>query len=244
MKVWTFIVALPAAMAFAAPAVAQKDIIAGEYMSAARPPQIEVTPNVMVSRHIYRVNDNEAPFFNFQTARALPPEDEDYVTTVLEQVPDRAEAARMVGASAWRSLLIGKDLEAAGRRLNQAFLIDARESIVYHGYAALVSERFQDYSFADELMRIAARMNAPASTLNADHGRILLLADRPKDARPYLEKGIRDEPDWAVPRANLAIAVYLSGNPKEACRLIRDVRGREREAMDRDLEMLRARAKC
>ncbi|WP_210484342.1 tetratricopeptide repeat protein [Microvirga antarctica] len=238
--------AVVAAMLLGQPVHAQvphgpKPIIAPEYVT---PPKAEVTKGVSVTKRTYSVADNEAPFFNFTKNRRLPAEDEDFVTTVLQQVPDRAEAAAIVIKGLNVTLRNGVQLAAAGRRLNQAFLIDPSLSAVYQGYAILVTFRFQDFRYADELMTLAAGLKRPEPTLNADHGRILILAGRPKDARPYLEKAVRDAPEWAVPRANLATAVYLSGDAKEACRLAEEVHGHEIELMVQDMKTLKARAQC
>ena len=111
------------------------------------------------------------------------------------QIPDRAVAARYAAEAGWKEFRAKKDIAAATMRFNQAFLLDPRESIVYQCFAVAVAERFRDYDYADELFRLAATLNSPAITLNGDHGRMLLVAGRLREAKPLFEKGIRDNPD-------------------------------------------------
>ncbi len=241
MRMIAALVAFALELCAVAPAGAQ--IIAPGY-DGTELGKVQVAKGVSVTRHAYRVPDNEAPFFNFAKDRQMPPSDESYVRTVLDKVQDRAEAARMLAASATVSLLQGKDAPAAGRRLNQAFLIDAQQSLVYHGYAILVSEHFHDHKFADELMRVAARMNSPDPSLIADHGSVLLDLDRPTEARLLLERAAKANPNSGRVRANLALAVYLTGDRTRACHLLADVTDQDVVGHERDLELLRRRVKC
>ena len=235
---WVLAVALPV---IGQPVGAQ--IIAREYTEQVGA-KVEIAKGVSVTRKVYPIPDDEAPFFNFSKNRETSPSDADYAATVLDQVPDREAAARMIAESAARSLLVGKDVAAAGRRYNQAFLIGPHLSIVYHGFAVLVAERFQDYKFAEELMRIAARMKSPDPSLNSDYGSLLLLRDRPREAKPFLEKAVKDLPNSAQARANLALALYQTGDAKRACRLMADVHEADLPGKGRDLRIFLRRAKC
>jgi Flp pilus assembly protein TadD len=87
-------------------------------------------------------------------------------------------------------------------------------------------------------------MRSPAKTLSADHGRMLLIAGRPREARALLERGVRDNPDWAVPKSNLAFAVLQTGDAAEACRLAAQVSGRDLASVERDLALVKQQAKC
>jgi Tfp pilus assembly protein PilF len=207
--------------------------------------KVEVAPGVTVTRRTYSVPANEAPFYNFVERSAGQKESDDrLIAEVLEVVPDRSSAAQQVIGRGWQALISQQDYATAAKRFNQAFLLDPRASGVYHGLAAVAESRFRDFGFADELFRIAARMDSPARTLSADHGRMLLIAGRPHEAKPLLERGVRDNPDWAVPQSNLAFALLQTGNAAEACRVAAKVTGRGLAAVERDLVLLKQQANC
>ena len=143
-----------------------------------------------------------------------------------------------------RAFLAQNDVATAAKRFNQAYLLDPQQSGIYHGFALVVATRFNDFAYADELFRLAARMKSPALPLRADHGRMLLIAGRPAEAKPLLEQAVKDIPDWAVPRMNLAWAIFQTGSRDEACRLAAQVRGEQMENVERDLTLLRQKAGC
>jgi Flp pilus assembly protein TadD len=205
----------------------------------------EVSPGVSVSRKTYRVPDNEAPFFNFvEKTEAQKAADRKLVDAVLERVPDRSRAAGTAIAAGMRAFLSANDIATAAKRFNQGYLLDPRQSGVYHGFALIAAARFNDFGYADELFRVAARMKSPAPPLRADHGRMLLIAGRPVEARPLLEQAVKDTPDWAVPRMNLAWATLHSGDRVDACRLAMLVKGRDLESVERDLALFNQKAGC
>ncbi len=78
----------------------------------------------------------------------------------------------------WTSDQAGRVREAA-IRFNQAFLISPEQSTVYHGFAVIAQARFKDLDAADELFKIALKQPNPMKALNADYGRLLLIAKRP-----------------------------------------------------------------
>jgi len=156
-----------------------------------------VAPGVLVSRKTYPAPDNEKN-------EAQKAADRQLAEGVLQQVPDRAKAAGLALAAGHRAFMESNDPATAAKRFNQAHLLDPQHSGIYHGFAMVVAARFKDFDYADELFRVAARMKSPNPSLKADHGRMLLIAGRPSDAKPVLEQAIRDTPDWAVPRMNLA----------------------------------------
>jgi Flp pilus assembly protein TadD len=212
--------------------------------TAAQAQKVQVAPGVTVTRKIYPAPANEAPFFNFTEKTAhQKAADDSFVTEALKRVPDRAKAAQMTVGAGWQALM-GGDFATAARRFNQAFLLDPKVSGIYHGFAAVAASRFRDFDFADELFRIAAGLNSPARTLSADHGRILLMAGRPREAKPLLERAVGDNPDWAVPKSNLAMAVLQMGDTAEACRLAAQVTGRDLASVERDLGLLKQQANC
>ena len=147
-------------------------------------------------RHEARLSgpDNEAPFFNFAKDRQMPPSTR--VTSAPFSTRFRTARKRLACSQPLPPfpffMVRMPPLPAGG--YNQAFLIDAQQSLVYHGYAILVSEHFHDHKFADELMRVAARMNSPDPSLIADHGSVLLDLDRPTEARLLLERAAKANP--------------------------------------------------
>jgi Tfp pilus assembly protein PilF len=205
----------------------------------------EVAPDVSVSRKTYPVPANEAPFFNFaEKTEGQKAADQKLVAAVLERVPDRSRAAGTAIDAGMRAFLGENDVATAAKRFNQAYLLDPQQSGIYHGFAMVAEARFKDFAYADELYRVAARMKSPSASLRADHGRMLLIAGRPGEAKPLLEQAVKDTPDWAVPRMNLAWATLQTGNRDEACRLAAQVKGKQMENVERDLALLRQKAGC
>jgi Tfp pilus assembly protein PilF len=213
--------------------------------ASAQAQKAEVAPGVSVTRKTYRVPDNEAPFFNFiEKTQAQKASDQKLVDAMLERGPDRSRAARTAIDAGMRAFLSDNDIATAAKRFNQAYLLDPQHSGVFHGFALVAAARFNDFDYADELFRLAARMKSTAPPLRADHGRMLLIAGRPAEAKVLLEQAVRDTPDWAVPRMNLAWATLQTGNRAEACRLITQVKGQDLESVERDLALFKQKADC
>ena len=122
----------------------------------------------------------------------------------------------------WALFFEGKRDEAA-RRFNQAFLLDPRQSSVYHSFAAIADEKFNDRAYAEELFLIAKALPNPMIMLNAEYGRFLVKMGRPKEARPVLEQAIIDVPNFSGAWANLGYARLQAGerhrHRREAARL-------------------------
>ncbi len=211
----------------------------------AQPQKVEIAPGASVSRKTYRVPANEAPFFNFaEKTEAQKASDQKLVDAVLERVPDRSRAAGTAIDAGMRAFLSDNDTATAAKRFNQAYLLDPQQSGVYHGFALIAAARFNDFDYSDELFRLAARMKSPAPPLRADHGRMLLIAGRPAEAKTLLEQAMKDTPEWAVPRMNLAWATLQSGHRDDACRLIAQVKGQDLESVERNLALFKQKAGC
>ncbi len=220
-------------------------LLAAAVPAFAQAQNAEVAPGVSVSRKTYRVPANEAPFFNFiEKTEAQKASDQRLVDAVLEKVPDRAKAAGTAINAGMRAFLSDNDIATAAKRFNQAYLLDPQQSGVYHGFALVAAARFNDFDYADELFRLAAGMKSPARPLRADHGRMLLIANRPAEAKTVLMQAVKDAPDWAVPRMNLAWATLQTGNRDEACRLVIQVKGQDLESVERDLALFKQKAGC
>jgi Tfp pilus assembly protein PilF len=206
---------------------------------------VEVAPGVQVTKKTFPVPINEAPFFGF--ADKTPEQrsaDERFVTALVQAVGSRQAASVETIKRGWSAINSGNVAEAA-QRFNQAFLLAPEQSAVYHGYAAVVQIRFNDFAFADELFRVARKQPNPSKNLNADYGRFLLIAARPRDAQPVLEQAVTDAPDFADAWSNLAFARVQNGDRAAACAAAEEAAKRNPSAnVSRDLALLKSNAQC
>jgi len=206
---------------------------------------VEVAPGVQVTKRTYSAPSSEQPFFGFvvktSEQRAA---DESFVKAMLEAVGTREKAFDEATSRGWRAISKGNPAEAA-KRFNQAFLLAPEQSAVYHGFAAVAQIRFRDTDFADELFRIARKQPNPLKSLNADYGRVLLIAKRPREAQPVLEQAVKDTPDLRDAWTNLAWARLQNGDPAAAC-VAADEAARQRPSgnANTDLTAVRSSAQC
>jgi Tfp pilus assembly protein PilF len=206
---------------------------------------VEIAPGVQVTKRSYAAPIKEQPFFGFTDKTAAQREEDDkFVKALVQAAGTREKALDVVVKRGWRALGSGKYPEAA-LRFNQAFLVAPEQSVVYHGLAAIAQIRFNDLEFAEELFRIAARQPNPLKILNADYGRVLLVAKRPKDAQPVLEQAVRDTPDFGDAWINLAHARLQNGDRDAACAAA-DVAMKQRPSSNASVDLVRLRndAQC
>lgn len=206
---------------------------------------VEVAPGVQVTKRTYSAPVNEQPFFGFvvKTSAQLAA-DESFVKALVQAVGTREKAFDETTKRGWRAISAGNVAEAA-QRFNQAFLLAPEQSGVYHGFAAVVQIHFHDADFADELFRIARRQPNPLKTLNADYGRGLLIAKRPREAQPVLEQAVKDTPDFGDAWTNLAWARLQNGDAAAACAAVAEaVKQRPSDNANADLSALRSSAQC
>lgn len=206
---------------------------------------VEVAPGVRVTKKTYSAPVNEQPFFGF--VAKTPPmleADEKFKTTVLQLAGGRQKAFDETTRRAWDFFFAG-NLVDASRRFNQAYLLDPAQSGIFHGFALIVLTRFNDAEYAEELLKIARTQPNPSKSLNADYGRFLLMAKRPRDALPVLEQAVKDNPDLATGWSNLGFARQLNGNDAGACAAATEAARHAPPAnVQADLELLRSKAKC
>jgi Tfp pilus assembly protein PilF len=184
---------------------------------AAATETVEVAPGVQVTKRTYTAPINEQPFFGFAVKdSAQQAADAKFVNAIIQAAGTREKAFEETAKRGWRAVNAGRMGEAA-QRFNQAFLISPEQSAVYQGFAAVAQARFRDLDATEELYRIALRQPLPMKALNADYGRFLLIAKRPKDAQPVLEQAVKDAPDFADAWTNLAWARFQNGDPAAAC---------------------------
>ncbi|SEP12961.1 tetratricopeptide repeat protein [Rhodopseudomonas pseudopalustris] len=211
----------------------------------ARADAVEVAPGVQVTRKTYSAPVNQQPFFGFA---AKTPEqraaDEKFVSALVAATGSRQKAFEETSLRGWRAISKGNASEAA-LRFNQAYLLAPDESAVYHGFAIVAMMRFNDIDYADELFKRARKQPHPLKPLLADHGRALLIAKRPQEARAVLEQAIADTPDLADAWSNLGFARLQAGDAAAACAAA-DEAGKRKPSSNvaSDLALLRNTAQC
>ena len=207
---------------------------------SARAETVEIAPGVQVTKRSYAAPINEQPFFGFADKTAAQREaDDKFVQALLQAVGTREKALDETTKRGWRALASGKPGEAA-LRFNQAYLVSPEQSRVYHGLALIAQTRFNDIAFADELFRIAQKQPNPLKMLNADYGRLLLIAKRPKDAQPVLEQAVKDTPDFGDAWVNLAQARLQNGDRDAACAAA-DEAMKQRPSSNASVDLVRLR---
>ncbi|MGB8399149.1 tetratricopeptide repeat protein [Bradyrhizobium sp.] len=206
---------------------------------------VEVAPGVQMTKRTYSAPVNEPPFYGFIVKNsARQAADESFVKALIQAVGTREKAFDETTKRGWIAIGAGNAAEAA-QRFNQAFLLAPEQSRVYHGFAAVAQVRFNDTDFADELFRIARKQPNPLKTLNADYGRLLLIAKRPREAQPVLEQAVKDTPDFGDAWTNLAWARLQNGDPAAACAAVDEaVKQRPSGSANADLSALRSSAQC
>jgi predicted Zn-dependent protease len=211
----------------------------------ARAETVEVAPGVQVTKRSYNAPINEQPFYGFAVKTAAQREaDEKFISAVVEAAGSRDKAYEETTKRAWRAVIAGKAPEAA-MRFNQAFLLAQEPSELYHGMALVALMRFSDPVAAEELFAIARKQPKPLKMLNADYGRFLLVAKRPREAQPVLEQAVLDAPDVGDAWSNLAQARLANGDRAAAC-VAAEAAGKRRPSANasKDLSTLVASAKC
>ena len=206
---------------------------------------VEVAPGVQVTKRTFAAPINEQPFFGFAVKNSEEKAaDDKFVSAIIEATGSREKAFEEATKRAWRAINAGKMGEAA-QRFNQAFLLSPERSGVYHGFAAIAQIRFRDMDAADELFRIALKQPHPVKALNADYGRFLLIAKRPRDAQPVLEQAVKDAPDFGDAWTNLAVARFQNGDPTGACAAAEEAaKQRPSNNSGSDLTAVRNAAQC
>lgn len=206
---------------------------------------VEVAPGIKVTKRTFPAPGKEQPFFGFaQKTDAQREEDDRFVKALVQAAGTREKALDEVVKRGWRALGSGKYPEAA-LRFNQAYLVAPEQSVVYHGLAAIAQIRFNDLDFAEELFRVAQKQPNPLKMLNADYGRVLLVAKRPKEAQPVLEQAVKDTPDFGDAWINLAHARLQNGDRDAACAAA-DVAMKQRPSSNAAVDLVRLRndAQC
>jgi Tfp pilus assembly protein PilF len=207
---------------------------------------VEVAPGVRVTKKTFNAPLNEQPFYGFTEFSAQQrAANEEFVKGALDVTGgDRKKAVDEIVTRGWVSFFEGK-LDEAARRFNQAFLVDPQQSSVYHSFAAIADERFNDRAYAEELFVIARALPNPMIMLNADYGRFLVKMGRPREARPLLEQAIIDAPNFATAWANLGFVRLAAGDQTGGCAAVNKALELEVSASSRaQYTALALRAQC
>jgi Tfp pilus assembly protein PilF len=206
---------------------------------------VEVAPGIQVTKKTFSGPSNEQPFFGFVVKDAAQQAaDEKFVKAMIEAVGTREKAFEETTKRAWRAVTKGNAGEAA-QRFNQAFLLAPEQSGVYHGFAVIAQMRFRDNDFADEMFKVARKQPNPLKSLNADYGKMLLIAKRPREAQAVLEQAVKDAPDFRDAWTNLAWARLQTGDAVAACAAADEaVKQRPSGNSNTDLTALRSSAQC
>ncbi len=214
-------------------------------MGPATAETIEVAPGVQVTKRTFSGPTNEQPFFGFVAKDAAQKAaDEKFVKAMLDAVGTREKAFEEATKRGWRAVTKGNSAEAA-QRFNQAFLLAPEQSGVYHGFAVIAQMRFRDNDFADEMFRIARKQPNPLKSLNADYGKMLLIARRSREAQEVLEQAVKDAPDLRDAWTNLAWARLQNGDAVAACAAADEaVKQRPSGDANSDLTAVRSSAQC
>jgi len=211
----------------------------------ARADSVDVAPGVQVTKKTYPGPANQQPFFGFA---AKTPEqraaDDTFVNDLVAATGSRQKAFDEASLRGWRALSKGNASEAA-LRFNQAYLLAPEESAIYHGFAIVAMMRFNDIDYADELFKRARRQPHPLKPLLSDHGRALLIAKRPQEARVVLEQAVVEAPELADAWSNLGFARLQSGDASGACAAADEAATRKPSTtVASDLAQLRRTAAC
>jgi hypothetical protein len=214
-----------------ASAVCIAALIAAGYSLPASAETVELAPGVQVTKRTFKAPVNEQPFFGFvEKTDAQRAADEKFVKDLVQAAGSREKALDEVTKRGWRALATGKYNEAA-LRFNQAYLVAPEQSVVYHGLAVIAQIRFNDLDFAEELFRIAGKQPNPLKVLNADYGRVLVAARKPKQAQPVLEQAVKDTPDFGDARCVGQSSPRPPAEWRPRCRLCGCQRGDETAAV-------------
>ncbi len=221
-------------------------LLLGCLASGATAQMVEVAPGIRVTKKTYNAALNEQPFYGFMDKdRKIQEIDKKLVDEVIAKVGSKEKGAETAIRSGWTALASG-DYAVAGRRFNQAYLIDPKQSAVYHSFAVLADARFNDPAYAEELFKVAKELLNPLPHFNGDYGRFLLMQRRPREALPLLEKAAVDQPKDSVFWSNLGFARLQNGDQKGAC--VAAVEAKRHlpppNIESSDLAILRTQAKC
>jgi hypothetical protein len=212
--------------------------------NGARAQPVEVAPGIEITARTFAaIPVEEQPFYGFAAkSPAQRAADQKFIASVIAAVGERKRAVDELVRRGWMAFSSGNHREA-GLRFNQAYLVDAGQSSVYHGFAVLAATRLNDPAYAEELFRIAKKLPNPLPHLNADFGRLLLINKKP-EALALLELSVVDQRDSGMNWSNLGFARLQNGDRVGACAAADEAAGRAVPNERSDIAILKAQSGC
>ncbi|MCB1475558.1 MAG: hypothetical protein H6883_09105 [Rhodobiaceae bacterium] len=178
--------------------------------------KVEVAKGIFVTRHTFNAPSNEQPFYGFASKTSEQTQaDEAMLRAVKGSGQSEREAFDYAVKLGWRAINAG-DSATAARRFNQANIIRPGQASVFHGFAVVAHMRFHDLQYAEELFEVGSHL-ARYPGYMADYGRLLLVAEKKKEALAVLEVAVEEAPDHAMAWSNLGFARFYDGDNAGAC---------------------------
>lgn len=158
---------------------------------------------------------NEIPMFgNIQKSPAMKAADEDFIKTATNAPGGKVAAAKQMIDRGWALLQTG-DSKGAIRRFNQAWLLTPKNADVYWGFGAATGQQGDEASALLYLEKAHA-LKPGNARLMVDLGRTYAQAKKFEKAFDLLGLAVRKDSNLEQAYATWAIALYESGNYKEA----------------------------
>lgn len=204
---------------------------------------VQLAPDVCVTNKSYDAPVNEQPFFGFAAKTpAMTAADDKFVLDAAKLGKDKALVEVLLRG---QEAMARNDLPTAARRFNQAFLLEKRDSRVYHGFALIAQYRFKDLAYAEELFGIAKRLPNALPSLSGEYGHLLMTLKRPAEALPLLEQAAKETPSSPVVWNDLAFARLLTRDRFGACDASAEaLRLSPPEALANGLNFMRSKVEC
>ncbi|HRE21630.1 MAG TPA: tetratricopeptide repeat protein [Rhabdaerophilum sp.] len=206
----------------------------------------DIAPGVSVKQRAFDAPINEQPYFGFaQKTDAQKAADAKFIEAItVRGGMSREQGGAEVADAGWQFIAQRKDWATAAKRFNQAWLLDPARSDIAHGFALVVSERFNNLDYAIELFEAAARLKHPLVALPVDHARVLLRGGRADEAVRLMEEAVRQKPDYIELHVGLA-AVYLNTRQRQrACEVIGKAPPTNNPDIKREISRVQHDAKC
>lgn len=159
---------------------------------------------------------NEQPMFGgLPKSPAMIKADEELIASAAKY-GSRAKTSDMSVTLGWRYL--GKrDIPAAMKRFNQAWLLDPTNGDAFHGFAVIVMDRDHDAAKADQLFQQGLSAPRQSPGIYLDYGRFLLKSKRPAEAIAPLRKAMAFSEMGPDADALLVLALHETGDRVGAC---------------------------
>ncbi len=143
--------------------------------------------------------------------------DDEFIAATLKAGYSRAQGSDKSVQLGWQYFFQKQDFATAMKRFNQAWLLDPDNGDAFHGFAVVTMARDNDVAAAENLFQQGLGKSRQSPGIYLDYGRFLEMQQRPADAIPVLQKALTFKDMGPDAEALLVIALYQSGNIKDAC---------------------------